>query len=74
MFLSRNLTLLCQNNIGLNSTHYVIVKTPNKWELHKIAFNHLSDIDFKDFMNLYEKYTADDIFVSEKLFSKKCKD
>ena len=34
------------------------MKIPNKQELHQIAFNHSSDIDFKDFMNLYKKYTA----------------
>ena len=45
-------------NIRLNSTHYFILKTPNKWELQQIAFNHSSDIDFKDFMNLYKKCTA----------------
>ena len=38
-------------NIRLNSTHYFIMKIPNKRELHQIAFNHSSDIDFKDFMN-----------------------
>ena len=42
-------------NIRLNSTHYFIMKIPNKQELHKITFNHSSDIDFKDFMNLYKK-------------------
>ena len=26
-------------------------------ELQQIVFNHSSDIDFKDFMNLYKKYT-----------------
>ena len=41
-------------NIRLNSTHYFIMKIPNKRELQKIAFNHSSDIDFKDFMNLYK--------------------
>ena len=40
-------------NIRLNSTHYFIMKIPNKKELQQIAFNHSSDIDFKDFMNLY---------------------
>ena len=30
----------------------------NKWELQQVAFNHLSDIDFKNFMNLYKKCTA----------------
>ena len=41
-------------NIRLNSLHYSIMKTPNKQELQNIAINHLSDIDFKDFMNLYK--------------------
>ena len=31
------------------------MKIPNKRELQQIAYNHLSDIDFKDFMNLYKK-------------------
>ena len=30
----------------------------NKRELQQIAFNHLSDIDFQDFMNLYKECTA----------------
>ena len=42
-------------NIRLNSTHYFIMKTSNRQELQQIAFNHLSDMDFKDFMNLYKK-------------------
>ena len=42
----------------LNSTHYFIMKTLNKWELQKIAFNHLSDFDFKDINNVYKKCTA----------------
>ena len=41
-------------NIRLNSLQYSIMKTPNKQELQNIAINHLSDIDFKDFMNLYK--------------------
>ena len=45
-------------NIWLYFTHYFIMKIPNKQELHQIAFNHSSDIDFEDFMNLYKKYTA----------------
>ena len=31
---------------------------PNKQELQQIAFNHSSDIDFKDFINFYKKCTA----------------
>ena len=34
------------------------MKIPNKRELQQIAFNHSSDIDFKDLMNLYKKCTA----------------
>ena len=34
------------------------MKFPNKRELQQIAFNHLSDIDFQDFMNLYKECTA----------------
>ena len=41
-------------NIRLNSSHYFIMKISNKHELQQIAFNHSSDIDFKDFMNLYK--------------------
>ena len=32
--------------IRLNSTHYFIMKIPNKRELQQTAFNHSSDIDF----------------------------
>ena len=38
-------------NIRLNSTHFFIMKDSNKRELQQIAFNHLSDIDFQNFMN-----------------------
>ena len=42
-------------NFRLSSTHYFIMKIINKTELQQIAFNHSSDIDFQDFMNLYKK-------------------
>ena len=58
MFLLQNLILLCQKNIRLNSTHYFVMKIPNKRELQQITINHSSDIDFRDFMNLYKKCTA----------------
>ena len=45
-------------NIRLNSTHYFIIKIPNKRELQQIAFNHSIIIDFKDFINLFKKCTA----------------
>ena len=35
------------------------MKIPNKRELQQIALNHSSDIDFKDFMNIYNKYTKE---------------
>ena len=45
-------------NIRLNSNHYFIIKIPNKKELQRIASNNSSDIDFKDFMDLYKKCAA----------------
>ena len=44
-------------DIRLNSTQYFVMKIPNKRELQQIAFNHSSDVEFQDFMNLYEKCT-----------------
>ena len=35
------------------------MKAPNKGELLRIASNHSSDIDFKDFIKIYEKRTAE---------------
>ena len=45
--------------VRLNSTHFFIVKIPNKRELQQITLNHSSDIDFKDFMKIYKKCTAE---------------
>ena len=45
-------------NITLNSIHYFIMKIPSKHELQQIVFNHSLDIDFKNFINLYKKFTA----------------
>ena len=39
-------------HIILNSTLYFIMKILNKLELQQIVYNHSSDIDFKDFINL----------------------
>ena len=41
-------------NIRLNSTHYSVMKVPNKQELEQIALKNSSDIDFKDFLNIYK--------------------
>ena len=46
-------------DVKLNSTHFFIMKIPNKRELQKIASNHSSDIDFKDFLNIYKKCTTE---------------
>ena len=46
-------------DVRLNSTHFFIMKIPNKRELQQIALNHSSDIDFKDFMNIYKKCTTE---------------
>ena len=41
----------------LNTTHFFIIKNPNKKELQQIAISHSSDIDFKNFVSIYKKYT-----------------
>ena len=46
-------------DVRLNSTHFFIMKIPNKRELQQIALNHSSDIDFKDSMNIYKKCTTE---------------
>ena len=40
-----------------NSTHFFIMKMPNKRELQQIAINHYSDINTKDLIEIYRKYT-----------------
>ena len=40
-----------------NSTHFFIMKIPNKRELQQIAINQSSDINTKDFINIYKKCT-----------------
>ena len=46
-------------DVRLNSTHFFIMKIPNKRELQRTALNHSSDIDFKDFIKIYKKCTAE---------------
>ena len=45
-------------DVRLNTTHFFIAKIPNKREFQQIAINHSSDINTKDFANIYRKYTA----------------
>ena len=42
-------------DVRLNTTHFFIMKIPNKRELQQIALNHSSDIDFKDFIKIYSR-------------------
>ena len=51
-------------NIRLNTTHYFIMKIANKRELQQITFNHSSDIDSKDIMDLLKKCTEKLYFFS----------
>ena len=46
-------------DVRLNSTYFFIMRIPNKRELQQIALNHSSDIDFKDFMKIFKKCTAE---------------
>ena len=39
--------------VRFNTTHFFIMKIPNKEKLQQIALNHSSDIDFKYFMKIY---------------------
>ena len=45
-------------DVRLISTHFFIIKIPNKLDLQQIAFDHSSDIAFNDFMNIYKNYIA----------------
>ena len=45
-------------DVGINSTHFFVMKIPNKRELQQIALNNSSNINSKDFIKIYKKYTA----------------
>ena len=45
-------------DVRLNTTHFFIMKIPNKREFQQIALKHSSDIDFNDFIKIYKKCTA----------------
>ena len=46
-------------DVTLNSSHFFMVKIPNKRELQQIVLNHSSDVNSKDLINIYKKYTAE---------------
>ena len=43
----------------LNSTHYLIMKINNRKDLQQIAIDHLADIDYKDFLEIYRNCTKE---------------
>ena len=45
--------------VRLYTTHFFIMKFPNKRELQQITLNNSSNIDFKDFIKIYKKFTAE---------------
>ena len=45
-------------DVRLNTSHFFIAKIPNKRELQQIAINHSSDINTKDFADIYRKCTS----------------
>ena len=47
----------------VNTIHCLIIKIPNKRELQQIAINHSSDVGFKDFVKIFEKYTTEPYFL-----------
>ena len=62
-----NISLVCitqsyfkiPKDVRLNSTHFFIMKILNKREIQQIALSHSSEIDFKDFIKIYKKCTAE---------------
>ena len=46
-------------DVRLNTSHFFIAKIPNKRKLQQIAINHSSDTNFKDFLKICKKCTAE---------------
>ena len=51
-------------DVRLNTSHFFIAKIPNKRELQQIARNHSSDINTKDFTNIYRELLLNHILFS----------
>ena len=49
-------------DVRLNTSHVFIAKISNKRELQQIAINYSSDINTKDFTNIYRKCTSEPYF------------
>ena len=58
-------------DVKINTSHLFIAKIPNKREIQQIAINHSSDINTKDFVNIYRKCTDEpySFFVSDTTLS-----
>ena len=48
-------------DVRLNSTHFLIMTVLNKREIQQMALNNSSDIEFKDFIKIYENVLLDHI-------------
>ena len=49
-------------DVRLNTSHLFIAKIPNKRELQQIPINHSSDVNTKDFVNIYRKCNTEPYF------------
>ena len=47
-----------QKHLTLNTTHFFIIKIPNRQKFQQIAGNHSCNIDSKDFLEIHWKCTA----------------
>ena len=46
-------------DVRLNLTHYLIMKINHNNKLQNIATNHSADINYKDFIKIYRRYTRE---------------
>ena len=46
-------------NVRLSTTHFFIIKIPNKREFQQIALNYSSDISTKELIQIHKKFTAE---------------
>ena len=46
-------------NVRLSTTHFFIMKIPNKREFQQIALNYSSDISTKELIQIHKKFTAE---------------
>ena len=58
MFLTQSYFSVSKD-VRLNCTHYVIFKLNKKRELQNIALNHSTNIDYKDFIEIYRNCTKE---------------